>query len=81
MNVVVKAWNNKEALAIVDGTRVRVRRLMARPDPREPAEFVAVRWTCQEHGPFINDPGGCPHIAAFAATTPPAQAETKKEKN
>lgn len=62
MNVEVLSWGPSEALALVDGTRVRVRRYKA-----------AVVWICAEHGTSRNAPG-CPHTAALADT--PADPDT-----
>ena len=65
MSVVVKAWSNRDALAIVDGTRVCIRR-----------QRRSIRWICDEHG-NDNHPH-CPHLAALAAT--PADPDKRRER-
>lgn len=69
MNVVVKAWNPREALAIVDGTKVRVDKTPTR-----------VRWRCDRCGYQLNHPT-CPHALAFAATPIPTEPVNQKEKH
>lgn len=60
MNVEVLAWGPSEALARVDGVRVRIRRYRA-----------AVVWLCADCGSSRNAPG-CGHALALAET--PAEA-------
>ncbi len=67
MNVDLRAWNQREALAIVDGVRVRVNRLAGR----------RIRWRCYDCGDQINAPT-CPHALAFAAHPIPPMPETTK---
>lgn len=67
--VVVKAWNDREALATVDTVRVRVRHCRQRGRHW-------IRWSCDSHGIQINHPS-CPHTQAFAATPIPAQHPQK----
>jgi len=64
-DVDVRAWNTREALAVVDGVVVRVHRLGRR-----------VRWRCRACGDQINQPT-CAHARAFAATPIPPQKRTK----
>lgn len=59
MTVRVLAWNHLEALAIVDGTRVRIRRIPGR----------RARWICQWCG--RGSESHCVHTRALASTTPP----------
>ncbi len=66
MNVDLRAWNQREALAIVDGTQVRVNRLAG----------GRIRWRCRSCGDQINQPT-CPHALAFAAH-PYQQPEEKQ---
>ena len=63
-NVDVKAWNEREALAIVAGVRVRVDKNRYR-----------ARWRCDACGPQINAPT-CPHATAFAATPIPKKEKS-----
>lgn len=61
LTVRVIAWNDLEALAIVAGSRVRVR--------RNPSGHA--RWICQRCGRGGEDT--CPHTRALAAATPPPE--------
>lgn len=51
----VVGWNDRSALAFVDGVRVRVRR-----------KRDACRWSCATHG--ARDFPHCPHLEELAAT-------------
>lgn len=61
MDVVVKGWHERSAVALVDGVRVRVDRNQTR-----------TRWRCDEHGPTINAPG-CEHTQALFDTPIPTK--------
>lgn len=64
--VEVKAWNQREALAVVDGVRVRVERRVR-----------TVRWRCQACGPQVNRPT-CRHTLALASTPIPETPNRKE---
>jgi hypothetical protein len=56
VNVALIGWSDVDAVARVDGIRVRIRR-----------NAKAVRWLCDRHGEGINNPNHCEHTAALAA--------------
>ena len=62
MSVVdVVRWNERHAVALVDGVTVHAGRNGNR-----------VRWRCEVHGTH-KDPTGCEHLADLAATVPPPE--------
>lgn len=65
MNVILKGWSDRSAVAIVDGTRVRVRR-----------SLTATRWTCDAHG--TSDRPHCAHLDALAATPADPDKRTRQ---
>ncbi|GAB3758771.1 hypothetical protein GCM10027599_26610 [Yimella radicis] len=62
MNTVqVTRWNERHAVAVVDGVTVQVGR-----------NTNGVRWSCEIHGRH-RTPAGCEHLADLAATVPPPE--------
>lgn len=57
MTVDLLVWTDTDALALVDGARVRIR--------RGPS---GVRWCCSSCGESLDQPDHCPHTAALAAS-------------
>ena len=55
MTVTLKGWNDRSAVALVDGVRVRVRRTRGE-----------CWWTCDLHG--VDTRPHCAHLDALAAT-------------
>lgn len=62
--VAVKGWNDRSAVAIVNGTRVRVRRLRH-----------TIRWICDAHG--TDDRPHCVHLDALAAAPADPNRKTR----